>query len=149
MTDSIAFIMVVLAIIFWMIVVPIAVLIQRRPHSQAYCVKERAEREIIGAHTIILKNGRRALQGKCSSCGTALFVMKSNGNVAVIAGREWGTMLSTRLGRIVHRSHPQAYCVKERAEREIIGAHTIILKNGRRALQGKCSSCGTTLFRMK
>ncbi|MGD0319407.1 MAG: DUF5679 domain-containing protein [Nitrososphaerales archaeon] len=76
MTDPITLIIIVPAIVFWMMVVPIAVLMQRRPHPKAYCVKERAEREITGAHTVILKNGRRALQGKCSSCGTTLFRMK-------------------------------------------------------------------------
>ncbi len=150
MIDSeIAFVFVIPAIVFWMLAVPIAVLVQRRPRPRAYCVKERAEREITSAHTVILRNGRKALQGKCSSCGTTLFRMKSNQNLVVVIAREWGTMLSARFGRIVHRPHPRAYCVKERAEREITSAHTVILRNGRKALQGKCSSCGTIIFRIK
>ena len=149
MLDLITFFSVISTILFWMILVGIAVLVLKRPHPQAYCVKERAKREITGAHTVILRNGRRALQGRCRSCGTALFRIKSNGNLAAVTAREWGTMLSARLGKIVHRSHPRAYCVKERAKREITGAHTVILRNGRRALQGRCRSCGTTLFRMK
>ncbi len=149
MVDSFAFVFVIPAIIFWMIAVPLVVLVQRRPHPRAYCVKERAKREITGAHYVILKNGRKALQGRCSSCGTTLFMIKSNRNLALVTAREWGTMLSGRLGKAVRRQHPQAYCVKERAKREITGAHNVILKNGRKALQGKCSSCGTTLFRMK
>jgi uncharacterized Zn-binding protein involved in type VI secretion len=149
MAYPIAFIFVLLAIVFWMILVPIVLLVERRPRLQAYCVKEKAKREIADAHTVVLGNGRKALQGKCSSCGTTLFRMKSNRNLAAITAGEWRTMLSARLGRTVHTPHPQAYCVKERAKREITGAHTVVLKNGRKALQGKCSSCGTTLFRMK
>ncbi|MGD0397249.1 MAG: DUF5679 domain-containing protein [Nitrososphaerales archaeon] len=76
MTDPVVSAFMILAIVFWMMAVHIAVLVQRRPRLQAYCVKERAEREIIGAHTVILKNGRKALQGKCSSCGTTVFRMK-------------------------------------------------------------------------
>jgi uncharacterized Zn finger protein (UPF0148 family) len=149
MVDPITLAFVILAIIFSVIVAPIAVLVQRRPRPQAYCVKEKAMKEITGAHTVILKNGRKALQGRCSSCGTTLFMMKSGRNRVVVAAREWGTMLGVRLGRIVRRPHPQAYCVKEKAMKEITGAHTVILKNGRKALQGRCSSCGITLFRMK
>jgi ribosomal protein L34E len=136
-------------IIFWMMLVPMVVLVQRRPHPQAYCVKEKAKMAITGAHTVTLGNGRKALQGKCSSCGTNLFMIKSNRNPAAITVRRWGTMLGRWLGKIVRRPHPEAYCVKEKATREITGAHTVVLKNGRKALQGKCSSCGTTLFRMK
>jgi hypothetical protein len=76
MLDPVVYVVVIPEIIFCMIAVPIAVLAQRRPRPQAYCVKERAKREIIGAHTVVFKNGRKALQGKCKSCGTTLFRMK-------------------------------------------------------------------------
>jgi uncharacterized Zn finger protein (UPF0148 family) len=42
----------------------------------------------------------------------------------------------------------EAYCVKEKAKREMSDAHEVRLKNGRRALEGSCSSCGTKLFRI-
>ena len=146
MLDPVTFAFLILSIIFCMMAVPIAVLVQQRPRSQAYCVKERAKREITGAHTVVLKNGRKALQGKCKSCGTALFRMKSSRNLAVIAPKEWRAITRAWLRRVLR---PQAYCMKERMKREIIGAHTVVLKNGRKALQGKCKSCGTTLFRTK
>jgi len=76
MVDPLASAVIAPSIVFWMIVLPIVVLVHRRPHPLAYCVKERAKREITGAHTIVLKNGRKALQGKCSSCGTTLFRIK-------------------------------------------------------------------------
>jgi hypothetical protein len=146
MLDPVTFAFLILSIIFCMMAVPIAVLVQQRPRSQAYCVKERAKREITGAHTVVLKNGRKALQGKCKSCGTALFRMKSSRSLALINPREWGAMPGAWLEKVVR---PQAYCMKERAKRQITGAHTVILRNGRKALQGKCKSCGTTLFRIK
>ncbi|MGD0146019.1 MAG: DUF5679 domain-containing protein [Nitrososphaerales archaeon] len=149
MVDTITLAFVVLVIIVCMIVGPIAILVQRRSRPRAFCVKERTTREITGAHTVVLGNGRKALQGKCGSCGTTLFRMKSGRNLAVVTFRKWGTMAGARLERIIRRPHPLAYCVKERTTREITGAHTVVLRNGRKALQGKCSSCGTTLFRMK
>jgi uncharacterized Zn finger protein (UPF0148 family) len=146
MLDSTALTFVIPTIVLCVMAVPLAVLVQRRPRSQAFCVKERVKREIIGAHTVVLKNGRKALQGKCKSCGTTLFRMKSSRNLAVIAPKEWRAITRAWLRRVLR---PQAYCMKERVKREIIGAHTVVLKNGRKALQGKCKSCGTALFRMK
>ncbi|MGD1054885.1 MAG: DUF5679 domain-containing protein [Nitrososphaerales archaeon] len=146
MIDPLVFVFVIPTIIYCVIAVLIAVLLQPRP--QAYCVKEKAKREITGAHTVVLKNGRRALQGNCKSCGITLFKMKSNGNLTVVTVMKWGTMLGARFRKIVYRPRPQAYCVKEKAKREITGARTVVLKNGRRALQGNCKSCGITLFKM-
>jgi len=42
----------------------------------------------------------------------------------------------------------RAYCVKEKKSRELTGGKTVTFKNGRKAIQGKCASCGTTLFRI-
>ncbi len=42
----------------------------------------------------------------------------------------------------------EAYCVKCKQKREITDPEEVTLKNGRRAAQGKCSVCGTKLFRM-
>jgi len=41
--------------------------------AEGYCVKCKAKREIQGAAEVTLKNGRRALKGKCPSCGTGMF----------------------------------------------------------------------------
>jgi len=41
--------------------------------AQGYCVKCKAKQEIQGASEVVLKNGRRALKGKCPSCGTGMF----------------------------------------------------------------------------
>src|SRR5579885_2024789 len=41
-----------------------------------------------------------------------------------------------------------AYCVKCRAKRSPREVHPVVLKNGRRALQGPCPTCGTTLTHM-
>ena len=42
----------------------------------------------------------------------------------------------------------EAFCVKEKAKREMDGVSEVQMKNGRRALQGTCPSCGTKLFRI-
>jgi hypothetical protein len=40
--------------------------------DEAYCVKCKTKREIKNAHEETMDNGRRALKGECSVCGTKL-----------------------------------------------------------------------------
>jgi hypothetical protein len=47
-----------------------------------------------------------------------------------------------------HSGLMNAYCVKEKKNREIDSPKEVTFKNGRHAIRGKCSSCGTTLFRI-
>jgi hypothetical protein len=39
----------------------------------AYCVKCKTKREMVGAKRVTMKNGRPAMQGKCSVCGTGMY----------------------------------------------------------------------------
>lgn len=43
---------------------------------------------------------------------------------------------------------PEGYCVKCKAKREIQDGKEVIMKNGRRAMKGKCGDCGTSMFRI-
>jgi hypothetical protein len=38
----------------------------------AYCVKEKAQKPMNDAKQVTLKNGKLAMQGVCSSCGTKM-----------------------------------------------------------------------------
>jgi hypothetical protein len=42
----------------------------------------------------------------------------------------------------------QAYCFKCRAKRDIKNPEHVVLKNGRPAVRGVCSVCGTKVFRI-
>ncbi|MEK9635099.1 MAG: DUF5679 domain-containing protein [Candidatus Woesearchaeota archaeon] len=42
----------------------------------------------------------------------------------------------------------EAYCVKCRAKSEMSNSEEVTMKNGRRAMKGKCSSCGTGMYRI-
>ncbi len=42
----------------------------------------------------------------------------------------------------------QGYCVKCKSKREMAHAQSVRLKNGRKATKGKCSRCGTSVFRI-
>ena len=42
----------------------------------------------------------------------------------------------------------EAYCVKCREKREMQDPEEVTMKNGRKAVQGKCGVCGTKLFRI-
>jgi RNase P subunit RPR2 len=41
--------------------------------TQAYCVKCKKKREMKGEKQITMKNGRNAISGTCSVCGTKMF----------------------------------------------------------------------------
>ena len=40
------------------------------------------------------------------------------------------------------------YCVKDRKKQEMIETEEVTMKGGRRALSGKCSVCGTKMFKI-
>lgn len=42
----------------------------------------------------------------------------------------------------------QGYCMKCKAKREIKDAKEVTTKNKRRALKGKCTKCGTGMYRI-
>lgn len=42
----------------------------------------------------------------------------------------------------------EGYCVKCKAKKEMVDAKEVTMKNGRRALKGKCPDCGTSMFRI-
>lgn len=50
----------------------------------AYCVKCRAKQEVKDAQVVTMKNGRSALKGKCSVCGTGLYKILAGGTNAVV-----------------------------------------------------------------
>ncbi len=43
---------------------------------------------------------------------------------------------------------PEGYCVKCKAKKEITDAFEEIMKNGRKAIKGKCPSCGAVMFKI-
>ena len=38
-----------------------------------YCMKEKMKREMKETATVTMKNGRKALKGKCTVCGTGMY----------------------------------------------------------------------------
>lgn len=42
-----------------------------------YCVKCRKKTEMANAQKVTMKNGRPALKGKCSACGTGMYKILS------------------------------------------------------------------------
>jgi hypothetical protein len=45
----------------------------RRLVMEGYCVKCRAKSEMVEAAEVTMKNGKKAMKGKCSKCGTGMF----------------------------------------------------------------------------
>ena len=46
------------------------------------------------------------------------------------------------------RNMPEGYCVKCKAKKEIADAVEELMKNGRKAIKGKCPTCGTVMFKI-
>lgn len=44
----------------------------------AYCVKCRSKRDMEDAQKVTMKNGRPAMKGKCSKCGTGMYKILSS-----------------------------------------------------------------------
>jgi len=42
----------------------------------------------------------------------------------------------------------EAYCVKCKAKQEMKDAKEVTMKNGRKAMKGKCPVCGTGMYRI-
>ena len=43
------------------------------PMAEGYCVKCKAKKEIVDAVEEVMKNGRKAIKGKCPTCGAVMF----------------------------------------------------------------------------
>ena len=52
--------------------------------AEGYCVKCKAKKEIAGGVEETMKNGRKAIKGKCPTCGTVMFKILG-GKAATIA----------------------------------------------------------------
>lgn len=47
--------------------------------ATAYCVKCKEKREMAEAQEVEMKNGRKAMKGKCPVCGTGMYsIMKKD-----------------------------------------------------------------------
>jgi len=45
----------------------------------AYCIKCKEKREMLDTERVTMKNGRPALKGTCSVCGTGMYKMLKKG----------------------------------------------------------------------
>jgi Zn finger protein HypA/HybF involved in hydrogenase expression len=46
--------------------------------AEGYCVKCKAKREMAEAKEVSMKNGRKAMKGKCPTCGTGMYRILGN-----------------------------------------------------------------------
>jgi Zn finger protein HypA/HybF involved in hydrogenase expression len=51
--------------------------------AEGYCVKCKAKKEIVDAVEEVMKNGRKAIKGKCPTCGTVMFKILGGKAVSV------------------------------------------------------------------
>jgi Zn finger protein HypA/HybF involved in hydrogenase expression len=50
--------------------------------------------------------------------------------------------------RTIKKFMAEGYCVKCKAKREIADGIEEVMKNGRKAIKGKCPVCGTVMFKI-
>lgn len=54
--------------------------------TEGYCVKCKAKKEIAGGVEEVMKNGRRAIKGKCPTCGVVMFkILAGKASAAPVA----------------------------------------------------------------
>ena len=46
--------------------------------AEAYCVKCKAKKEMKDAQEVTMKNGRKAMKGKCPDCSTGMYRIMGN-----------------------------------------------------------------------
>jgi hypothetical protein len=52
-----------------------------------------------------------------------------------------------KLKRRLHMAE-EAYCVKCKAKKEMKDVEEVTMKNGRKAKKGKCTTCGTGMYKI-
>ena len=40
---------------------------------EGYCVKCKSKKEMVDSKQVTMKNGRKAVKGKCQTCGTGMY----------------------------------------------------------------------------
>jgi Zn finger protein HypA/HybF involved in hydrogenase expression len=50
--------------------------------------------------------------------------------------------------RMANHLMAEGYCVKCKAKKEIANGVEEVMKNGRKAIKGKCPTCGTVMFKI-
>lgn len=56
--------------------------------AEGYCVKCKAKKEIVDAVEEVMKNGRKAIKGRCPTCGTVMFKILGGKTTSPTAGPE-------------------------------------------------------------
>ena len=46
--------------------------------TEGYCVKCKSKREMVDATEVTMKNGRKAMKGKCSKCDCGMYRIMGN-----------------------------------------------------------------------
>jgi septal ring factor EnvC (AmiA/AmiB activator) len=100
------------------------------------------------------KKDRQATARKVASieakiASTDKLVEKRRAQLASASARR--AALTAKLARLSAAGEapgPDAYCLKERRQVSMVGAHAVTLANGRPATAGTCPSCGSRLVRI-
>ncbi len=53
-------------------------LLEKGVNMEGYCLKCKTKKEMKDAEEITMKNGRKAMKGKCLDCGTGMFKILGN-----------------------------------------------------------------------
>ncbi len=64
--------------------------------AEGYCVKCKAKKEIAEGVEEVMKNGRKAIKGKCPTCGTVMFKILGHNSFAAVS--DWSQLSQARPG---------------------------------------------------
>src|SRR5690242_11582585 len=90
---------------------------------------------------------RAAIEAKIASADK-LVARRRTQLEAALADRAALTARLARLAAQEGEPGPLAYCLREKRQFAMVEAHAVTLANGRPAIAGTCSSCGSRLVRI-
>jgi hypothetical protein len=94
----------------------------------------------------------RRMMGQYNPKELAINELERDGFFGIDAGQRPGKLFPITAG--AHEafwqesSMPEGYCVKCKASKEIAEMVEVTMKNGRKAIKGKCPTCGTVMFKI-
>ena len=91
---------------------------------------------------------REAVEAKLASADRLIEKRRSQLRSASSRRASISAKLARLLASTGEASPSMAYCIKDRRQVEIGGAHAVVLANGRPAIAGLCPSCGSKVMRL-
>ena len=100
---------------------------------EGYCLKCKTKKEMKDAKEVTMKNGRKAMKGKCLDCGIGMF--------KILGKKQMKRNLREDMDGSV-------YCAECKTKRKIVNVEEVFVSKRYRLIKGRCSGCATGMFKI-